>query len=226
MLHKVLLAFVLLSSTTCVSLLAAPKGPAPSAPPNDRAAVEGLALPFAKQRPWLGLVIGVTRPQGQQVYGYGQVKLEGQTRTPTADTLFEIGSITKTFTATLLAEMVRGGTVRLDDPAQKYLPADIQLPRRDGRDITLLHLATHSSSLPRDLPAIGLLALAAGDFDNPFAAIKNKTLQEGLADIRLPRPIGCKVEYSNLGVGLLGMSLAGAAHAKSYEELLKARVTG
>ena len=65
------------------------------------------------------------------------------------DTVFEIGSITKVFTALLLTEMVTRGEVALDDPASKYLPAQVKMPERNGRKITLLDLATYTSGLPR-----------------------------------------------------------------------------
>ena len=65
-----------------------------------------------------------------------------------ADTLFEIGSITKTFTGLLLADMAARGEIGLNDPAAKYLPAGWTLPVR-GRPLTLLDLTTHRSGLPR-----------------------------------------------------------------------------
>ena len=72
--------------------------------------------------------------------------------------IFEIGSITKVFTATLLADMAREGLVALDDPVQKWLPEGIRMPQR-GRPITLEDLTTHRSGLPR-LPQ-GLLLSGA-----------------------------------------------------------------
>ena len=63
------------------------------------------------------------------------------------ETLFEIGSITKTFTGILLADMVLKGEVKLDDPASKYLPESVTLPEYQGKKITLKDLATHTLSL-------------------------------------------------------------------------------
>src|SRR5678815_2448349 len=65
------------------------------------------------------------------------------------NTVFEIGSLTKTFTATNLADMVLRGEVSLDDLASKYLPASVKMPSRNGRQITLLDLVTHTSGLPK-----------------------------------------------------------------------------
>jgi CubicO group peptidase (beta-lactamase class C family) len=63
--------------------------------------------------------------------------------------VFEIGSITKVFTASLLADMVAKGEVRLDDPVAKYLPTSVRVPSHNGKQITLIDLATQSSGLPR-----------------------------------------------------------------------------
>jgi CubicO group peptidase (beta-lactamase class C family) len=190
----------------------------------DRAAVEELVKPFLKDKPYLALVVGITRPAGHQVFGYGEVALEGKKQVPEAATLFEIGSITKIFTGTLLADQVLGGVVRLDDPVQKYLHADLIAPRRDDRDISLLHLATHTSSLPVQPPLLGLVALLSKDPLNPYARFDESRLRQTLADLKLSRPIGSRFDYSNLGVGLLGHALAHAAKAKSYEELLVRRL--
>jgi len=81
-----------------------------------------------------------------------------------SNAVFEIGSITKTFTATILADMVARGEVRLDDPVAKYLPDSAHVPSRNGKQITLVDLAIQSSGLPR-LPS----NLAPRDPGNPYA---------------------------------------------------------
>jgi len=190
----------------------------------DRSAIDELVKPFVKDKPYLALVVGITRPAGHQVCGYGQADLEGKQQVPDGATVFEIGSITKIFTGTLLADQVLLGVVRLDDPVQKYLPDDLVVPRRDHRAISLLHLATHTSSLPVQPPTIGLLALVSKDPANPYGEYDEARLRRTLADLKLSRPIGSRFEYSNLGVGLLGHALAHAAKAGSYEDLLVERL--
>ena len=64
------------------------------------------------------------------------------------NTLFNIGSITKTFTTLLLADMVKQGLVNLTDPIERYLPSSVKVPEFNGQKITLEHLATHTSGLP------------------------------------------------------------------------------
>src|SRR5207253_94556 len=91
------------------------------------------------------------------------------------------------------------------------------------RDITFLHLATHTSSLPAQPAALGLFALTTKDPWNPYAEFDLAHLKKALPAIKLMRPIGSKFQYSNLGAGLLGHALAGAGKADSYESLLSQR---
>ncbi len=133
-------------------------------------------------------------------------------------TIFEIGSITKVFTNTILADMVRKREVRLDDPVSKYLPASVRMPGRKGKQITLVDLATQSSGLPR-LPT----NLRPADAANPYVDYSVKDLYDFLSSYTLTRDIGAQYEYSNLGMGLLGHVLALRA-GKSYADLVKERV--
>jgi CubicO group peptidase (beta-lactamase class C family) len=135
--------------------------------------------------------------------------------------LFEIGSITKLFTALILADMVNKGEVSLDDPAAKYLPAGHRMPERNGRAIMLRDLATHRSGLPRlpdDMRPID-------DPGGPFFDYDEEKLLAFLDRYQLTRDPGATWEYSNLGVGLLGYLLARAAHM-DYESLLRQRISG
>ncbi len=111
----------------------------------------------------VGIVVGVIEPQGRRVIAYGSVN-QGDARPLNGDTIFEIGSVTKVFTSLLLADMVQRGEVALADPVAKYLPADVRVPERGGRVITLVDLSTHTSGLPR-LPS----NLFPKDPANPYA---------------------------------------------------------
>ena len=98
-----------------------------------------------------GIVVGMIAddPQERWVVGYGRLSATDE-RVPDGDTVFEIGSITKVFTGILLAQAVVNGEVKLDDPISMYLPEGVTAPEYEGRSITLLDLATHTSGLPRD----------------------------------------------------------------------------
>ncbi len=144
---------------------------------------------------------------------YGFWKLANG-KVPDANTVFEIGSVTKTFTATLLAEAVTSRHAKLDDPVAKFLP-DFSIPSRNGKRITLGNLADQHSGLPR-LPT----NIKPSDIHNPYADYDAAKLKAFLADYTLPRDPGSAYEYSNLGFGLLGYALARQAHT-TYGELLE-----
>ena len=114
--------------------------------------------------------------------------------------------------------MVSRGEVRLDDPVAKYLPPSVRVPARNGRQITLLDLATQSSGLPR-MPS----NMTPRDSMNPYADYSVQQMYAFLAGYQLPRDVGATYEYSNLGVGLLGHVLALRAKT-SYEQLVTRRI--
>src|SRR5207244_7748295 len=149
-----------------------------------------------------GIVVGLLDPSGARriiAVGVDQAAV------------FEIGSITKTFTASILADMVDHGEVRLDDPVAKYLPPSVRVPSRNGKQITLLDLATQSSGLPR-MPS----NFTPKDSLNPYADYTVQQMYAFLSSYALTRDVGAEYEYSNLGVGLLGHALALKA-GTSYE---------
>lgn len=187
---------------------------------SDEARLGELAEGFLEKKPAMAVSVGVIQSGKRWTFAVGSLP-DGD---PDADTLYEIGSITKTMTGTLLAGSVLRGTVRLDEPLQDRLPQSVVLPKRDGREISLLHVATHTSSLPVQPPWLPLTAIASGTETNPYSKFDFKQLAKSLRNMTLPRPIGARFEYSNLGVGLLGHALASAESAEGYEELLRARV--
>lgn len=186
----------------------------------DSAAIRGIlqdSIDTKKQS--VGIVVGVVDKDGSRVVGYGKLA-QDRKQEPDGDTVFEIGSITKAFTAILLQDMVERGEVSLDDPISKYLPKSVKVPTRDGKEITLLHLATHTSGLSR-LPD----NMNPADLSNPYADYTIEQMYDFLSRYSLPRAIGAEYEYSNLGVGLLGHVLALRA-GTDYESLVKQRILG
>jgi CubicO group peptidase (beta-lactamase class C family) len=164
-----------------------------------------------------GIVVGLLEPDGRtRVVAYGdpgpgQPPLDG-------NSVFEIGSISKVFTSTALAVLVQQGRVSLDDPVQKYLPPSVHVPSRNGKQITLGSLAEQNSGLPR-MPTNFHPANNA----NPYVDYGAAQLYEFLNGYQLPRDPGADFEYSNVGVGLLGLALARAT-GQSYEELERSLV--
>src|SRR5687767_5115712 len=103
---------------------------------------------YTAKRPNAALVVGIFARGNCSVKGFGTTK-DPNGDCPNGQTLFEIGSITKVFTGILLARMVQDGTVQLNMPLSECLPRDVTVPRFDGKEMTLSHLATHTSGLPR-----------------------------------------------------------------------------
>lgn len=166
----------------------------------------------------IGIVVGVMEADGStRIFAAGA---SGPDARPLGESsVFEIGSITKVFTGILLADMVAKGEVAFDDPVAKFLPeGKVTIPTRGGKEIKLLDLATHRSALPR-LPD----NFSPADVTNPYVDYTVEQMYEFLSNHKLRRDIGSEVEYSNLGVGLLGHTLARAV-GSSYEEIVRERI--
>lgn len=147
------------------------------------------------------------------MYGFGP--RAAPERVPDGRTLFEIGSITKVFTASLLAVLVAQGRIRLDEPVRDVLPELHHFPP----EITPRRLATHSSGLPRWPEGRAFTLSTLKNPANPLVAYTTEELFRWLRE-HAPPPCGeGRVAYSNLGMGLLGHICARTAGA-SYEEAL------
>jgi len=153
---------------------------------------------------------------GSRFVSYGTTHADG-TAPIDENTIFEIGSISKVFTSIILADMVRKEEVGFRDPAQKFLPSEVVLPTSEGRVITLGHLATHRSGLPR-MP--NNFAHGVGGMTDPYPL---ERMYEFLGKCTLASDIGEKYLYSNLGFGLLAQILANHA-GTDLETLLVNRV--
>lgn len=164
-----------------------------------------------------GIVVGIIDTNRTNVIAYG-LRERGKGEKVDGDSIFEIGSITKVFTATLLQQMADRGEVKLDDPIGTYLPPSVKAPTRHGKEITLLELATHTSGLPS---APG--NLSPRDGDDPWADYTEAQMYDFLSHYKLPRDPGAKFEYSNFGMGLLGHILALRA-GTNYEALVVSRI--
>lgn len=164
----------------------------------------------------VGIVLGVLEANGStRVVAYGDAGPDARPLGPRS--VFEIGSITKVFTATLLADMVARGELSFEDPIADYLPEEVSVPSRGG-EITLLTLSTQHSGLPR-LPS----NLSPADATNPYADYTVEQMYAFLSGYELTRDVGARFEYSNLGVGLLGHVLSLAAD-RDYEQLVRERI--
>jgi serine-type D-Ala-D-Ala carboxypeptidase/endopeptidase len=207
---------------------------APDAPALETR-VDSIVAPLIENEELVGLVVAIVEDDKVFKKGYGHIDGSPSSPPPDGDTIFEIGSVTKTFTSLMLAQFVEQGRCKLEDPVAKYLPKDVGPVRTDGRDVRLVDLATHSSGLPR-LPS----NLQPRDPGNPYADYDETRLLdylrqrsklgivEGVSQLLNPNlamhstSYG-KFSYSNLGVGLLGHVLA-RMDKMTYEETLRKHV--
>ena len=165
----------------------------------------------------VGIVVGIVDEHGSRIFGCGRPDNETDQKVD-GNTLFEIGSVTKTFTTLLLEDMVGRGQMQLDDPVAKYLPRSVKVPSRDGKEITLHELATHTSGLPREPDNVD----SQREY-NPWADYTPEKLYAFLSGYRLTRDPGAQFEYSNPGIALLAQAIALKA-GRDYESLLVERI--
>lgn len=169
-----------------------------------------------------GMVIGALSSDRQYAAGAGRTGGPGSPA-PTVDTVFQIGSISKTLTSTVLALAALRGEVALDDPLADHMPGWLPgPPRGDAGPILLEHLATHSSGLPALPPGID----QDPDFDprDPYAGFSREDLATAVSRTVLASEPGVTYTYSNYGAGLLGLALADRA-GTTYHDLVRRRVT-
>jgi len=157
------------------------------------------------------IVVGVVSPNGTTVSAYGNISKDNPTPVD-GNTVFDIASISKTFVATVLADLVNQGVVKLSDPLDMYLPSNVSVPSYNGHKITLGDLATHSSGLPYQ----------------PSGWIVNKhyttpQVYEFLSNSTLEDEPGTVAKYSNLGMGMVGHVLS-LKMGVTLEQLIEDRI--
>jgi CubicO group peptidase (beta-lactamase class C family) len=143
--------------------------------------------------------------------GFGRARPTGEAPTPL--TPFAIGSLTKSFTATAVMQLVEDGKVELDAPLQRYLPWFRVADPQASAQITVRHLLNQTSGLP---VLSGARPLA--DFDDSPGASERQA--RALSTLVLPRPVGSKFEYSNMNYILLGL-IVEVASGESYEAYVR-----
>ena len=163
----------------------------------------------------VGVVVGVLEPDGRtDIYAEG-ARDPADSRPLDGETVFEVASISKVFTGLLLADMTMQNEVRLDEPAQRLLPAGVRVPAFEGRSPTLLDLATHTAGFPGTPP----------DFDDRNGQVYDQArFDRFVSGYRLTVQPGSEWTYSNVGVALLGQALSTKAKT-DFSILVADRVT-
>lgn len=163
------------------------------------------------------IVVGLVQNGRSQVFAAGKLD-DGTDRKADGNTVFRIGSVTKTFTALLLEDMVERGLMKLEDPVANYLPKHVKVPSHGGRKITLLDLATQSSGLPFDPDN-----MSGKDVKEQFETYTVEKMYAFLSRYKLARDPGKAFGYSNVGMALLGHVIS-LKEGASFEALLVDRI--
>ena len=142
------------------------------------------------------IVVGVITPNGTQVSAYGNISKSNPTPVD-GNTIFDVGSVTKTFVATVLADLVNQGVVKLSDPLEMYLPSNVTVPSYNGYKITLGDLATHTSGLPY---------WPSGWIWNKYYTTQQ--VYEFLSNSTFEDEPGTVAKYSNIGMGMVGQAIS------------------
>jgi D-alanyl-D-alanine-carboxypeptidase/D-alanyl-D-alanine-endopeptidase len=178
--------------------------------PEMRARIDEIASEPVTRGESPAIMIGVRSGSDRMVRAFGQTAVGSGIR-PTVTTVWEIGSVTKTFTAMLLALYVQRGIVGYNDPLQKYVPDGVTVPSFEGRAIRLIDLATHTAGLPKDPPLRGARHLS------------DRRMYAMLSDYELTRRPGSKFEYSNWGFALLAHALMKAS-GQDYQQMVEREI--
>jgi CubicO group peptidase (beta-lactamase class C family) len=170
------------------------------------------------------VVVAVSRDGHRAVAAGGTAPARDRAAPPREELRFALGSLSKTFTVLLLADLVRSGALGLDDPLAAHLPGTVLPPGDDARRITLRHLATHTSGLPR-IPRDLLAGALLRPRTNGYAGYRRDRLLTAFAQARLRTAPGSRRRYSNFGLALLGSALEHAA-GSPFADLLARRLLG
>ncbi|MBP1167807.1 CubicO group peptidase (beta-lactamase class C family) [Chryseobacterium sp. PvR013] len=190
--------------------------------------VQKEALAYMQDPARVGLSIGVFKDGKSYFYNYGTTEI-GKAELPTSKSLYEIASITKTFTGTLLAHALADGKIKMNDDIRKYLDGNYANLEFEGHPITIGNLTNHSSGLPQFLPdqsqtfkkPMDSVAMALSDFYKNYS---KKKFYEDLHQAKVDFVPGTDYKYSNVGTQISGDILEKIYH-KSYGDLLAKYIT-
>ncbi|QDE38842.1 beta-lactamase family protein [Luteibacter pinisoli] len=191
-------------------------------------AVDTAAATFFESRCHAGLSIAVVTASGEHIYDYGFADRQKGTP-PMPDSVYEIASVTKSFTASLAAAAVHDGKLSLDGDIRKDLPGSYPNLIAGGRPVTLATLLTHRSGMPRDIPDSDAIFAAKDPHTLPaqlralMRGQDEKRFLKALHDTRLRSTPGTEETYSNAGFILIGAALE-HVYKVPYANLLQQRI--
>ena len=183
---------------------------------------------FMSDRHSVGLSVGIIKDGRSRTYNFGEVE-KGTKNRPSQRTIYELASITKTFTGVLLAQAVVEGKVKLDDDVRKYLDGSYPNLEFEGKPIKLFHLINHTSRLPFVLPDRPELFRNPDPYELPkiLTAIESgytrENFYEDLHKVKLDKEPGTEFKYSNSAAQLLGYILE-KVYGMPYEQIVLKKI--
>lgn len=183
--------------------------------------VDSIAKEYFRFPNAVSLSIGIIKNNNQYNYYYGETQ-KGNKTLPDSKTGYQIASVSKTFTATLLAQAVMDGKIKLTDDIRKHLPGEYPNLEFNGHPITILELANHTSGLP----SIPDNYASQKGFD-PLNTLNHYSIvlfKEALHNVKIEYEPGSKFVYSNMGMDLLGYVLE-RVYRQRYSQLIKKYIT-
>jgi len=183
--------------------------------------VDSIMRPYILRGSSVGAIIGIIKNDQNFIYRYGETK-RGNKTLPDTNTIFEIASISKTFTSLLLSLEVQKNKINLNDPINKFLPSSVPFQGFHSKPVLIKYLANHSSGLP-GLPSNFSNQKPFYDNDNPYKNYGKQEMYSFLKTYKYSIEPGKKYEYSNFAVGLLGNILEKATDL-TFEQLLEKEI--
>ncbi|WP_158628885.1 serine hydrolase domain-containing protein [Dyella choica] len=222
-------ALMLACTTTQSSTMASPvlsDNPVRSA--LDRA-VDQAARDLFRNSCHVGLSVVVREGSSSYFYNYGSIS-RSKPQLPTRQNIYELASVTKTFTATLAAQAVAEGRMEPDRDFQTYLPGRYTNLSWQGKPMTLRTLLTHRSGMPRDIPDTDALFAENNYATRPihmlalFQGFGRDRFLSALHEVKLRSEPGTNEAYSNAGFLVVGLGLE-QIYGKPFETLVRERIT-
>ncbi len=186
---------------------------------NNDCTIDALAKAFMESEQSVGLSIGIIQNGKKATYHYGGTSQEGAT--PTDASIYEIGSITKTFTTTILSQMIQEGKLKLEDPVNNFLPDSLPPLKYKEEVLTIKHLANHTSTFPSEPPNFATKTTIPHD---PFSHYTPDRIMDFLSTYTFESAPGETASYSNFGMGLLGYILKNL-DPQSYQQIVSDYIT-
>lgn len=184
--------------------------------------IETLTKPYMKNRKNLALTVGIIRNGEKEIITKYASKPNEEKNS--SKLLYEIGSITKVFTSTLLAKAISEGKLTLDDPIMKFIPSLSKNKTLVKNPVTIRHLTTHTSGIPSIPNSLYLkLLFSKKTRSNPYIYISNEDILKFLEKHNFQKSKR-KFNYSNTGTGLLGYILT-ELYELDYETMIQKEIT-